>query len=164
MSLYRSLFPRDFPSRDFFFGAGGADFERLQRELASLFEAGPAQAGIRGQGRGGYPALNVGSTPTTVEVYAFAPGLEASSIEVNLERGVLTLAGERKPLFPLGSGPTDARTVLHVQERYAGRFRRVLSLPEDIDPEAVTATYADGVLHVSIARKAAAQPRRVVVQ
>ncbi|MFN3595282.1 MAG: Hsp20/alpha crystallin family protein, partial [Thiobacillaceae bacterium] len=46
----------------------------------------------------------------------------------------------------------------------AGRFRRVVSLPDDIDPNAVSATYRDGVLHVSVARREAAQPRRITIQ
>jgi HSP20 family protein len=50
-----------------------------------------------------------------------------------------------------------------MDERFSGRFRRVVNLPEDIDPNAVSADYRDGVLHVSIARRAAAQPRRIEV-
>lgn len=145
--MYRSLFPRDL------FG----EFDRLQREVSSLFDYTPA---IRGLGRGGYPALNVGATPSSVELYAFAPGLDPSTIEVQLERGVLTLAGERKRALP----EPDAKTTLHMEERFSGRFRRVVSLPDDIDPEAVSASYTDGVLHVGIKRKEAAQPRRITVQ
>lgn len=143
--MYRSLFPRDF----------FADLERLQREFQSGIDASPS---IRGLGRGGYPALNVGSTPTSVEVYAFAPGMEPAAIDVHLERGVLTLSGER-------SRPaSDEKSTRHVDERFEGRFRRVVSLPDDIDPNAVTARYRDGVLHVSIQRRAATQPRRIEVQ
>jgi HSP20 family protein len=40
----------------------------------------------------------------------------------------------------------------------------VVNLPDDIDPGAVTAQYADGVLHVGIQRRASAQPRRIEVQ
>ena len=145
--LYRSLFPRDV----------FADLDRLQREMQSAFDASPA---IRGVGRGGYPALNVGSTPNTVEVFAFAPGMDPATIEVHLDRGVLTLAGERKPIAP----SQDEKTTLHSNERFAGRFRRVVSLPDDADPTAVQATYRDGVLRVSIKRREAAQPRRITVQ
>jgi HSP20 family protein len=146
--MYRSLFPRDL----------FAEFDRLQRDLANVFEPSPA---IRGLGRGGYPALNVGSTPESVEVYAFAPGLDPASITVDLDRGVLSLAGERKSALPPKS---DEKTTLHLNERFDGRFRRVVNLRDDIDPNAVTATYRDGVLHVSIKRRAAAQPRRIEVQ
>jgi HSP20 family protein len=145
--LYRSLFPRDM----------FASFDRLQQDMQDLFDASPA---IRGAGRGGYPALNVGTTPSSVEIYAFAPGLEPAALDVNLDRGVLAITGERKADAP----PSDAKTTLHVDERFAGRFRRVVSLPDDIDPESVSANYRDGVLHVSIQRRAAAQPRRIPVQ
>jgi HSP20 family protein len=95
-----------------------------------------------------------------VEVYAFAPGMDPASIEVNLDRGVLSIAGERASTLPAG----DEKTTLHMQERFAGRFRRVVSLPDDIDPNAIQANYRDGVLHVSVQRKAASQPRRIEVQ
>jgi HSP20 family protein len=145
--MYRSLFPRDM----------FAELDRLQRDLSSVFEPSTS---IRGLARGGYPALNVGSTPTSVEVYAFAPGMDPASIEVNLDRGVLSIAGERASTLPAG----DEKTTLHMQERFAGRFRRVVSLPDDIDPNAIQANYRDGVLHVSVQRKAASQPRRIEVQ
>lgn len=145
--MYRSL-----TSRDLF-----AELDRWQREIGSAFDRSPA---IRGVGRGGYPALNVGSTAGAVELYAFVPGVDPASIEVQLERGVLTIAGERANTLPSG----DEKTSLHVEERFAGRFRRVVSLPDDIDPNAVSAECRDGVLHVSIARREAAQPRRITVQ
>lgn len=145
--LYRSLFPRDL----------FAEFDRLQRELQA---GADTPATIRGSGRGGYPALNVGTTPSSVEVWAFAPGLEPASIEVQLERGVLTLAGERAPTRP---SPDDKATQ-HLAERFSGRFRRVVSLPDDIDPDAVEARYRDGVLQVSVRRRQAAQARRIEVQ
>lgn len=145
--LYRSLFPRDL----------FADLDRMQREMHSAFDLSPA---IRGVGRGGYPALNVGSTPTAVEVFAFAPGLDPASIDVHLDRGVLSLSGERKPV----AGRSDEKITVHGNERFTGRFRRVVSLPDDADPDAVQATYRDGILRVSIARKAASQPRRIEVQ
>ncbi|HNU12131.1 MAG TPA: Hsp20/alpha crystallin family protein [Rubrivivax sp.] len=146
--MYRSLFPRDL----------FAELDRLQRDLSGVFEYSPA---IRGLGRGGYPALNVGTTPTGVEVFAFAPGIDPASIEVNLDRGVLTIAGERKAATPAAS---DEKTTLHLNERFAGRFRRVVSMPDDIDPASVQANYRDGVLRVRAERKAAAQPRRIEVQ
>lgn len=145
--MYRSLFPRDL----------FAELDRLQRDMSGMFDYSPA---IRGLGRGGYPALNVGSTPTGVEVFAFAPGIDPASIEVNLDRGVLTIAGERKAATPAES---DAKATLHLNERYAGRFRRVVSMPDDIDPASVSAEFRDGVLRVAAQRKAAAQARRIDV-
>jgi HSP20 family protein len=53
---------------------------------------------------------------------------------------------------------------VHINERFAGRFRRVVSLTEDADPESVSAQYRDGVLHISVRRRESAQPRRITVQ
>ena len=146
--MYRSLFPRDV----------FAELERLQRDIQDVFETGPS---IRGAGRGGFPAVNVGTTPQSLELYAFAPGLDPSTIEVNLERGVLTIAGERAPELP----GQDEKVSVHINERFAGRFRRVISLPEDdVNPNGVSAEYRDGVLHVSVKRREAPQPRRIAIQ
>lgn len=146
--MYRSLFPRDV----------FAELDRMQREMQEAFEAGPS---IRGVGRGGFPAVNVGSTPQSLELYAFAPGLDPSGIEVNLERGVLTIAGERVPDLPA----QDEKASVHINERFAGRFRRVVSLPEDdVNPSGVSAEYRDGVLHISVKRRQVPQPRRIAIQ
>ncbi|HEY4541418.1 MAG TPA: Hsp20/alpha crystallin family protein, partial [Noviherbaspirillum sp.] len=115
---------------------------------------------IRGLGRGGFPALNIGNTPQSIELYAFAPGLDPQSIEVNLERGVLTISGERA-----SEQPQDEKVAVHINERFAGRFRRVISLPDDdINPSGVSAQYRDGVLHVSVKRRESAKPRRIAIQ
>jgi HSP20 family protein len=146
--MYQSLF-----SRDIF-----AELDRLQREMRDAFDLSPS---IRGLGRGGFPALNVGSTPQSVEIFAFAPGLDPKSLEVNLDRGVLTIAGERQADLP---SEEDGKEVVHINERFGGRFRRVLSLSDDVDPNAVSADYRDGVLHISAKRRESAQPRRITVQ
>jgi len=145
--FYRALFPRDL----------FAEFDRLQRELQQPYSFSPS---IRGFARGGYPALNVGTTPQTSEIYVFAPGLDPKSIDVQLEKGVLTVAGERKAALPA----SDEKTTLHINERFSGRFRRVLTLPEDADPDAVHAQYNDGILHISVPRREATQARRIEIQ
>lgn len=138
-----------------------AELDRLARDVDGWLDTAP---GIRGTGRSGFPALNVGTTPTSVEIYLFAPGVDPSAVEVSLDRGVLTIDGERLADPPAGAGAREAaRPTVHAQERVTGRFRRVVSLPDDIDPDGITAAYRDGVLHVSVRRREAAQPRRIAV-
>lgn len=143
--MYRTLYARDLFS----------EVDRLQRELSAAFDAAPS---IRSRG---YPSLNVGLRPESVEVYAFAPGLDPASIKVDLDRGVLSVSGERARSLPAQS---DEKQSLHQAERFSGRFRRVVSLPDDIDPEQVNARYRDGVLQISIGRKAAVPARRITIQ
>ena len=145
--MYRSLFPRDL----------FAEMDRLQREMQQAFDLTPS---IRGLGRSGFPALNIGATPTTVEVYAFAPGIDPDTVQATLDRGLLTIAGERKTPLP----ESDSEATVHINERYAGAFRRMVSLPDDVDPDAVTARVSDGVVHITVQRRASAQPRRITIQ
>jgi HSP20 family protein len=142
-----SFFPRDVL----------AELDHLQRSMHRAFEFSPS---IRGFARGGYPAINVGGTTQSVEVYAFAPGLDAETIDLKLEKGVLSIAGERKAEMP---EPREKASV-HVNERFAGRFHRVVTLTDDLDPNAVRARYCDGLLHVSIKRHEAAQPRKINIE
>ncbi|GHU03984.1 heat-shock protein Hsp20 [Betaproteobacteria bacterium] len=141
---YRTLFPRDL----------FAEFDRLQHEMRQSFDPNP---NIRGLTRG-FPALNVGGTSKAVDIYAFAPGIDPVTLDVQLVKGMLTIAGERK------AGPLPEKATRHIDERFSGRFQRVVSLPDDVDPNAIEARYRDGVLHVSILRKQESQPRRITIQ
>ena len=51
----------------------------------------------------------------------------------------------------------------YLRERFDGEFRRAVTLPEDVDPERVEATYRDGVLHLVIKRRTAVRPRQIPV-
>ena len=147
--MYRSLFPRDL----------FAEMDRLQRDMQQALDPSPS---IRGLGRG-FPALNVGGTPQTLEIYAFAPGLDPDALEVTLDRGILTIAGTREPLRP-DDGSKEGSATVHISERFDGPFRRVIALSDDADPDALRASYRDGVLRITIQRRASSQPRRIDIQ
>lgn len=145
--MYRALFPGDL----------FAEFDRLQRAAQRL--AGPSTS-LRGVGRTGFPQINVGGTQDSIDVYAFAPGLDPAKIDVSIERGVLTISGER-----LSELPSDSRqTATHLTERFSGKFSRAISVADDADPNHVTAKYTDGVLHVTIKRAQAAKRRSIAIQ
>jgi len=109
---YRTLFPRDV----------FAALERMQHEMQPPFEWSPS---IRGGSGDRFPAMNVGGTPQSVEIYAFAPGVDAATLDVQIEKGVLTIAGERQVETPA------EKAAVHIDERFAGRFRRVVT-PFDV--------------------------------
>jgi HSP20 family protein len=150
--MFQSIFQNDFFSEL-------NDLHQLQQQMRRAFDIG-AGTGIRGNGVTNFPMLNVGKTAQSVELYAFAPGLDPASIDVSLERGVLSIAAERASDLPA----RDEKATVHINERYAGRFRRVLSMPDDIDPGNVSAQYRDGVLHIQLKRRESAQARRITVE
>lgn len=135
-------------------------FERLRRELDDVFGTSALPSSIRSVAAGTLPAINVGRTPNSVEIYAFAPGLDAAKIEVTLDRGVLRIAGERPSGIPEGA----EKLSVYTRERGSGPFMRTIALPDDVDPASVNASYRDGVLQISIARRESAQPKRINVQ
>ena len=135
-----------------------SELNRLQDALEQVFR--PAErSSIRALRGAGFPVINVGTTPESIEVMALAPGLDPAALQLTVDRGLLIMAGERKSALP---EPGEA-TSLHAQERFSGRFRRVVSLPEDADPAKVEASYRDGILRVTVAKRESSKPRRIEV-
>jgi HSP20 family protein len=133
-----------------------AELNRMQGLLDQVFPT--MQSSIRSRGGSGFPSLNVGTTPESVEVMALAPGLDPSSLEITVDRGLLVIAGERKSELPEGE-----RASVYANERFSGKFRRVVSLPEDADPARVQANFRDGILRITVNKRESSLPRRIEV-
>jgi len=91
-------------------------------------------------------------------IKAELPEVEKGDVKVTLERGVLTLAGERK------SEKEEKGKKYHRIERSYGTFVRSFSLPDDADPNHVSAEFKSGVLHVRVQKAEAAKPRQIDVK
>jgi len=143
-----------------YFGSFDADlfdqFRRLESEMGQLFGHSPWPAGIRSVQRGTSPPINVGATPDRVEVYLFAAGLDARKLDLSIQQNLLSVSGDRKI-------ESNENVEYYRRERYDGDFRRVITLPDDVDPERVEARYRDGVLQITIQRREAARPRQISV-
>ena len=137
-----------------------SDFELLQRQVEQLFGQGGSPSSIRASQRGAFPPINMGSTPEAVEIYAFAPGIDVDKVEVSVDKGLLTIAGERDTGLP--TDPEKAN--VFAAERFDGAFRRVVSLPEDADPSRVEARYRDGILRILVPKRESSKPRRIEVK
>ncbi len=133
------------------------DFNRLEEQMDAVFSRWPWPAGIRSVARGTYPPINVGSTPEQVDVYLFAAGLDPETLDISMQQNLMTVAGERK-------APVEQNVNYYRKERFDGGFRRVITLPEDVDPDRVEARYRDGILQIQIQRREAARPRQIEVK
>ncbi|MBT2210331.1 MULTISPECIES: Hsp20/alpha crystallin family protein [Actinomadura] len=85
------------------------------------------------------------------------PGVDPGSIEVTVDRGVLTVSARREEEF----GEDDR---VFVRERTMGAFTRRVYLSEHLDAEAIEAAYNNGVLAVRIPVLEQAKPRKITVQ
>jgi HSP20 family protein len=132
------------------------EFRRLESEMDQLFGHGSLPTSIRAMRRGTFPLINVGATPEQVDVYLFAAGLDPKSLDISIQQNLLAVSGNRKV-------PVDESADYYRQERFDGEFRRVITLPDDVDPDRVEAKYRDGVLQITVQRREAARPRQITV-
>ena len=144
---------------DVFFGTDlFSELDRLQRQMSSLFGGFPSS--LRSSQFGTFPHINIGTTDDTIEIVAFAPGVEPAKLDISIDKGLLTIAGERttqEAQLPEG-------TRQYAQERFNGSFRRVIELPQQADPDKVQARYVDGCLLISVGKRETSKPRAITVQ
>ena len=99
------------------------------------------------------PRIDVRESDEGFRIDAELPGLEQSEIEVGLHDGVLTIKGEHKR-----EEETEGDEGYRHVESFRGGFNRALRLPEEIDADAVTAAYKNGVLSVTVPKLPEAKP------
>jgi len=133
------------------------ELRRWESDWENAFSPSPWFSSIRSVRQGTYPPLNVGSTADSVDIYVFAAGLDPKSLNLSLQQNLLSIAGERK------RDPEEGANYYR-RERFNGSFQRVLTLPEDVDPDQVEARYNEGVLHVRVGRREEVKPRRIEVR
>ena len=134
------------------------DFDRLQRQMASLFT--PFPSSLRASRFATFPQINLGTTDEAIEIVAFTPGIDPAALDVSIDKGLLTISGERRA--PEREAKDDART--YAQERFVGRFRRVIELPQQADPDKVEARYENGCLLITVSKRETSKPRAITVQ
>jgi HSP20 family protein len=132
-----------------------ANFERMRRQMDELFDRSLAP-----QRRGGFsPAVDVYYTddPPRAVVRADLAGIDPSEIELQIRGRELVLAGQRRP----ERGEERVYQQLEIQH---GPFRRVVALGVDVDSEAASASYEDGILTVELPFARPSATRKVPVQ
>lgn len=149
-----------FPSLTRFPGDLFSELDMLQRQVEQAFGPRGWPSSIRAAARGSFPAINMGVTADAVEIYAFVPGVDASKLDVSLDKGLLTIGGERATEIPEESDKVS----VYADERFSGAFKRVVSLPDDADPTRVEAACRNGVLKIVIPKRESSKPRRIDVK
>jgi len=125
------------------------------RELDSWFD--------QVAGRSGQAASSAHSAPmdayrrdSDVWVHLDLPGVESDSLDVSVERNVLTVSGHRNWQRQEGDQP-------YLSERRRGTFSRQVTLGDGLDAEGIEADYTDGVLTLRIPVAEKAQPRKISI-
>jgi HSP20 family protein len=111
-------------------------------------------------GPGGFfPLADVLVTDEDVWVQMDLPGVTRDNLEIELENDVLTVRGDR----PFPYQPDDGNRASQRVERPFGKFERVLRVPRGLDPSAIEATLANGVLALRIPKPEPLKPHRIEI-
>ena len=135
---------------------GVSELDRLRRDLGRLFngrigdDGWDAPAGV-------FPLLNVSQDSENVYVRSEIPGMKLEQLDVSVTGRSLTVSGER--LIP----DEGSNVRYHRKEREAGKFRRQLNLPTDVDNGRVQAKYQHGILMVVLPKSEKAKPRKIAI-
>jgi HSP20 family protein len=108
------------------------------------------------------PRVDVRETPTAYLMEMDLPGLSEKDVEISLKDRVLTISSIKEASKE--EKKTDEGVEYLIKERHSSAFERRFTLPEDIDAENVDANFKNGVLSISIQRKAEAQPRQILIK
>ena len=119
---------------------------RLREDLNQLFGTESERKAVV---RGFTPAVDVVEDAEKIALFADLPGVAQEDLEIQLDKGVLTIRGQRQ--------------LARKGERASGAFSRAFTLPETVDVDKIAASLKDGVLTLSLPKRPEAQPRQIKV-
>jgi HSP20 family protein len=101
------------------------------------------------------PRVDIREEDKRFVILADIPGVDPNAIEIHMDKGILSIKGERKHEEGEGSGK------LSRVERHHGLLYRRFALPDSADAEGITAAGKHGVLEISIPKRPESSPRRI---
>lgn len=138
------------------FSRAGEEMEKMQREMNRLLSGGMGRGTSSFHGDV-FPSVNVSEDADSLYVRAELPGMLPEGIDISVEGDTVTLRGERKVY-------TAENVNYHRREREAGRFRRIFTLPTRVNPEAVSASFKNGVLKIALPKAEEVKPKQIQIK
>jgi HSP20 family protein len=126
----------------------------LQRALEARLDSNWLDGSTAGTGA--FPPINVFQQGDNLLAVLEVPGVDKSDLEIQAKGNAIRISGKKTISYPDGVS-------VHRRERSAGRFDRTLTVPMQIDADAIKAEYRDGVLALLIPRAESDKPRTVPI-
>ena len=135
-------------------------FDKMFDELvSSSFPQINETVGVNPFGNTAYPKVNVYEYEDKVGVIAEIPGLDKKDLNVEVEDGVLTIAGEKhNGIFD------EAKAKVLRRELKQSSFKRSFTLGDLLDGESITANFKDGILSIEIPKVEPELPKKSIVK
>lgn len=125
---------------------GNDPFARMHHEMDRMFEDFFGNTRPAGGGLLLRPSVDIAESKKAYRISVEVPGIDPDQIDLQIEGDTLVVSGEKRQEVE------DEQEGLHRMERSYGRFRRVLTLPDDADAENIKADFKNGVLKIKVPR------------
>ena len=132
-------------------------FDTQFDRLAVDFFSSLAVESPKTDGRTIAPRVDIRETGDTIVLTAEIPGVDRDGLKIEVKNGVLTLQGEKH------REESKGQNGYYRSERAYGSFFRSFSVPDDVDGDAIEATYKDGVLTLSLPKKPEAAAKVIAI-
>ncbi|MBD3345696.1 MAG: Hsp20 family protein [Chitinivibrionales bacterium] len=128
------------------------ELERMRSDLDNIFSG--SNYGVTGRS---FPLMNAYDKGEEIVITAELPGMTKDDVSITYSDGVLTLSGQKKPLFD-----NDGYALVR-QERSSGDFEKSFTLPCKIEQDKITALFKNGILDITLPKCEESKPKRIAV-
>jgi len=108
-------------------------------------------------GRGPFPPINVFQQGDNILAIMELPGVDKDALQIQAQANTIRISGKKAVDYADGAS-------VHRRERVSGEFDRTLSLPVELDPDAIKAEYRDGLLALYLPRAESDKPRNIKIK
>lgn len=133
------------------------ELDQMRRQMDRFFGV-LSDGSLKKPGSGVFPAINLTENMDNYFLRAELPGVKAEDLDIQATGKNISISGERK-IYDV-----EANAKYHRRERDAGKFSRIVSLPDYADSDTVEARLINGILTVVIPKKETAKPRQISIK
>lgn len=127
-------------------------FDDLFNELYSLPTSFLSKSGMDLS-----PRIDISETDNEYKIEAELPGINQKEIDVKIDNNILTIKGKKEDI------KEEKEKNYHLRERYYGAFQRSISLPNNIEPEKIKASFENGILNISVPKSDKRTPKKIEI-
>lgn len=139
-------------------------FDRVMA-ASQLFDEAAARTATPFEGRTRtqlwMPAVDIYETENAFVLEADLPGVHQENVDIQFDRHTLTISGTRAATLPARDKNSQLR--VFSAERVSGNFSRSVRLPDHVDADKIAATFADGVLKITVPKSSVAVARKIAI-
>lgn len=133
------------------------ELDRMRQEVDRLTEG--LSRGVGGPGTAGvFPLINLTEDTNHFYLRAELPGIQPDDLEISATANSISISGERR------IAEESEGTRYHRREREAGKFNRVVNMPDQVNSDKIEAECRNGVLTVTIPKSEKSKPRQISIK